>query len=73
MPILSSDTEICLIIKIRDDYWLVGIDGLTTIPRVDERFYYSIHKREIGQRLANSERYTTRNLCRKTYYKYYSE
>lgn len=47
-----SDTEIYLIVKIRDDLWVVGIDGLTTIPRVGEDFLIPFIKERYGSVMA---------------------
>jgi hypothetical protein len=46
------DTEIYLIVKIRDDLWIVGIDGLTTIPRVGEDFLIPFIKERFGSVMA---------------------
>lgn len=43
-----SDTEIWLLVKFQDDYWVIGIDGLTNIPRVGEDFLISFIKNGYG-------------------------
>ena len=43
-----SDTEIWLLVKFQDDHWVIGIDGLTTIPRVGEDFFISFIKDGYG-------------------------
>jgi len=45
---IISDTEIWLLVKLRDDHWVIGIDGLTIIPRVSEDFFISFIKDEYG-------------------------
>lgn len=49
---IITDTEICLIVKIRDDHWVVGIDGLTTIPRVGEEFVIPFIQERYGSVMA---------------------
>lgn len=34
-----SDTEIWFLIKSRENYWVVGMNGLKVIPRIGDRFF----------------------------------